>query len=31
MKMANLKKYAITYAYNNAKMEKILAIQKTQQ
>jgi hypothetical protein len=31
MKLAELKRMAITYAYNNAKMTKILAQQKTEQ
>jgi hypothetical protein len=29
MKMAEVKKLTITYAYNNEKMMKILAVQKT--
>lgn len=31
MKLAELKKLAITYSYNNAKLSKILAIQRTQE
>jgi len=31
MKLANYKRDAITFAFNNEKMLKILAIQKTQQ
>jgi hypothetical protein len=31
MKLAELKKFAITYSYNNAKLSKILAIQRTQE
>ena len=31
MKMAEVKKWTITYAYNNEKMMKILAVQKTQE
>ena len=31
MKLAQLKKLAITYGYNNSKMTKIIALQKTEQ
>jgi len=31
MQLAKLKKLAITYSYNNQKLSKILAIQKTKE
>jgi len=31
MKLSELKKWAITYDYNNQKLTKILLIQKTEQ
>ena len=31
MELAKIKRFAITYAYNNKKLSKIIAIQKTEQ